>query len=38
MDPSLIMKLLTETCEEIAQKAVTYEGPMTIQMSFGQVA
>lgn len=38
---NLIMKLLTETCRERAQKAVTYEGAATIQMSFqvlGQVA
>lgn len=37
----LIMKLLTESCLEKAKKAMTYEGPATIQTSFsvlGQVA
>lgn len=37
----LFMKLLTETCREPTTKALQYEGPTTIQLSFqvlGQVA
>jgi hypothetical protein len=37
----LITQLLTKTCADQAQKAVQYEGPATVQMSFqllGQVA
>jgi hypothetical protein len=37
----LIVKLLTQNCQDQASKAVQYEGPATIQMSFqilGQVA
>jgi hypothetical protein len=38
---TLITQLLTKTCADQAQKAVQYEGPATVQMSFqllGQVA
>lgn len=38
---ALMMKLLTDSCREKAKKALTYEGPATIQLSFqvfGQVA
>lgn len=38
---SLFMRLLTESCKDQTQKALRYEGPATIQMSFavlGQVA
>lgn len=38
---NLMMKLLTESCQEKAQKAISYEGPAALQMSFqvlGQVA
>src|SRR5271170_5839280 len=37
----LIMKLLTDTCKVDAQKAIQYEGPITIQIAFevlGKVA
>jgi hypothetical protein len=38
---ALFMRLLTESCKDKAKKALMYEGPATIQMSFtvlGQVA
>jgi hypothetical protein len=38
---SLFMRLLTEACRDKAKKAVTYEGPAAIQLSFtvlGQAA
>jgi hypothetical protein len=38
---ALFTRLLTESCKEKAKKALTYEGPATIQLSFqvlGQVA
>jgi hypothetical protein len=38
---ALLMKLLTESCKDKAKKALVYEGPATIQLSFtvlGQVA
>ena len=38
---ALFMKLLTESCKDKAKKALVYEGPATIQLSFtvpGQVA
>lgn len=38
---ALFMRLLTESCVEVTKKAIRYEGPAAIQMSFavlGQVA
>lgn len=38
---ALFMKLMTESCREKTQKALKYEGPATLQLSFqvlGQVA
>lgn len=38
---ALFMRLLREACKERAKKALAYEGPATIQLSFqvlGQVA
>ncbi len=38
---TLIMKLLTDSCKTDAQKAIQYEGPVTIQIAFevlGKVA
>jgi hypothetical protein len=38
---ALIMRLLTDSCRDKTKKALTYEGPATIQLSFqvlGQVA
>jgi hypothetical protein len=38
---ALFMRLLTETCLDVSKKAIKYEGPLAIQLSFqvlGQVA
>lgn len=38
---ALVMRLLTDSCKEKTKKALKYEGPATIQLSFqvlGQVA
>jgi hypothetical protein len=38
---ALLMKLLTESCKADAQKAIQYEGPITLQLAFevlGRVA
>jgi hypothetical protein len=38
---ALVMRLLTDSCKDKTKKALTYEGPATIQLSFqvlGQVA
>ncbi len=38
---ALFMRLLTESCKDKAKKALVYEGPASIQLSFtvlGQVA